>query len=140
LLLAQFSPCVGFAIETFSNFQPAFLGGGMSVIPDGFIRGLNWKDELEQMDKMRTKGICDSEIQKRQVLKRILLNGNPATDEFTIRIRKKNKSPLLFFKKSQPSESSSNLRDFYFFLVQSRIDVTFHFFFPILRKIKIPEK
>jgi hypothetical protein len=40
----------------------------MSVIPDGFIRGLNWKDELEQMDKMRTKGICDSEIQKRQAL------------------------------------------------------------------------
>jgi hypothetical protein len=73
----------------------------MSVIPDGFIRGLNWKDELEQMDKMRTKGICDSEIQKRlPTLQRILLNENPATDEFTIRIRKKNKSPLLFFKKS----------------------------------------
>ena len=68
MLLAQFSPCVGFAIETFSNFQPAFLGGGMSVIPDGFIRGLNWKDELEQMDKMRTKGICASEIQKKQDL------------------------------------------------------------------------
>lgn len=77
----------------------------MSVIPDGFIRRLNWKDELEQMDKMRTKGICDSEIQKKKdkpslPLKRILLNGNPATDEFTIRIRKKNKSPLLFFLKS----------------------------------------
>jgi hypothetical protein len=40
----------------------------MSVIPDGFIRGLNWRDELEQMHKMRTKGICDSEIQKRQAL------------------------------------------------------------------------
>jgi hypothetical protein len=37
----------------------------MSVIPDGFIRGLNWRDELEQMDKMHTKGICDSEIQKK---------------------------------------------------------------------------